>query len=55
MFAQLATDTVNKKAVALPNTGNHVMASPIKSKDVESVERETKKFLQEVIHLKVKE
>jgi pimeloyl-ACP methyl ester carboxylesterase len=55
MFAQLATDTVNKKAIALPNTGNHVMASPIKSKDVESVERETKKFLQEVIHLKVKE
>ncbi len=55
MFAQLATDTINKRAIALPNTGNHVMASPIKSKDVESVERETKKFLEEVIHLKVKE
>jgi pimeloyl-ACP methyl ester carboxylesterase len=55
MFTQLATDTVNKRAIALPNTGDHVMASPIKSKDVESVERETKKFLQEVIHLKVKE
>lgn len=55
MFTQLATDTINKRAIALPNTGNHVMASPIKSKDVESVERETKKFLEEVIHLKVKE
>ncbi|WP_462248666.1 alpha/beta hydrolase [Ferruginibacter sp.] len=55
MFTQLATDTVNKRAIALPNTGDHVMASPIKSKDVESVERETKKFLQEVMHLKVKE
>ena len=54
MFTQLATDTINKKAIALPNTGNHVMASPIKSKDVESVERETKKFLEEVIDLKVK-
>jgi pimeloyl-ACP methyl ester carboxylesterase len=55
MFTELATDTVNKRAIALPNTGNHVMASPIKSKDVESVERETKRFLEEVIHLKVKE
>ncbi len=55
MFTQLATDTINKRAIALPNTGNHVMASPVKSKDVESVERETKKFLEEVIHLKVKE
>lgn len=55
MFTQLATDTINKRAIALPNTGNHVMASPIKSKDVESVERETKKFLEKVIHLKVKE
>jgi esterase/lipase len=54
MFAQLATDTINKRAIALPNTGDHVMASPIKSKDVESVERETKRFLEEVIHLKIK-
>ncbi len=52
MFTQLATDTLNKRAIALPNTGDHVMASPIKSKDVESVERETKKFLEEVMLLK---
>jgi esterase/lipase len=54
MFLQLSTDTVNKRSIALPNTGDHVMASPIKSKDVESVERETKRFLEEVLKLNVK-
>lgn len=55
MFTQLATDSALKRAVALPNTGDHVMASSIKSKDIASVERETKKFLAEIIHLKAKE
>jgi pimeloyl-ACP methyl ester carboxylesterase len=52
MFAQLGTDTVYKRSIALPNTGNHVIASPIKSADIESVERETKRFLEEVLHMK---
>jgi esterase/lipase len=52
MFAQLGTPTTAKKEVALPNTGNHVIASPIKSKDVEGVERETGKFLEEVMGMK---
>jgi hypothetical protein len=52
MFTQLGTDTIHKRAIALPNTGNHVIASPIKSADIESVERETKRFLEEVLHLK---
>jgi len=55
MFAELATDSVHKRAIALPNTGNHVIGSPIKSGDVESVERETKKFLEEVIKLPAKQ
>jgi len=55
MFAELATDSTHKRAIALPNTGNHVIASPIKSGDVESVEKETKKFLEEVIQLKPKQ
>ncbi len=55
MFKELATDTIHKKSVAMPNTGNHVMASPIKSNDVAGVERETKKFLIEVVGLKVNE
>lgn len=53
MFVQLSTSGSEKRAVALPLTENHVMASPIKSKDVAGVERETKKFLEEIIHLQV--
>ncbi len=55
MFTQLATDTALKKAVAMPNTGNHVMASPIKSGDVLGVEIETVNFLNTVLNLPVKE
>jgi len=51
MFAALATPDSIKRAIALPNTGNHVIASPIKSGDVESVENETRRFLKEVVHL----
>jgi esterase/lipase len=54
MFAQLGTVAANKRAIPLPNTGDHVMASPIKSKDVEGVERETKKFLEEMVGVKRK-
>jgi len=52
MFAELATDSLHKRAVALPNAGDHVLASPIKSGDVEGVQRETEKFLKEVLQLK---
>ncbi len=55
MFAQLATGSALKKAVALPNAGNHVIASPIKSGDVAGVEKETKIFLQEVMKLAAKQ
>jgi pimeloyl-ACP methyl ester carboxylesterase len=55
MFAALVTDSTHKRAIALPNTGNHVIGSPIKSGDVESVERETKKFLEEVMKLPSKQ
>jgi hypothetical protein len=33
----------------MPNTGNHVIASPIVSKDIVSVEQATAKFMQEII------
>jgi esterase/lipase len=55
MFATLATDSTKKRAVALPNTGDHVMASPIKSSDVKSVEEETVKFMKEVLKLEAKQ
>jgi hypothetical protein len=35
--------------MAMPLTGNHVIGSYIKSKDIEGVERETMKFLEEVL------
>ncbi len=53
MFEQVSTPVSMKRSVALPNTGDHVIASPIKSKDVESVERETKKFLADIMKMQV--
>ena len=55
MFTALGTADSIKRAIALPNTGDHVIASPIKSKDMASVQRETKRFLEEVVHLQSKQ
>jgi len=52
MFEQLGTSADKKRSVAMPITGNHVLASPILSKDVVGVERETEKFLKEILLLK---
>lgn len=54
MFNQLSTASYLKREKALPNTGDHVMASPIKSKDILSVENETKSFMEEVLKLAIK-
>jgi hypothetical protein len=51
MFTQLGTADSLKRQVPLPNAGNHVLGSPIKSKDVESVERECEKFGMEILKL----
>jgi hypothetical protein len=53
MFVQLATPDSLKRQVAIPNAENHVLASPIKSKDVQSVKNEVEKFAIEVLKLKV--
>ncbi|MEJ7586092.1 MAG: alpha/beta fold hydrolase [Ferruginibacter sp.] len=55
MFTGLAANDSIKREIALPNTGNHVIASPIKSRDVATVEKETTRFLEEVVHLQVKQ
>lgn len=52
MFAQLGTKPALKRAVSMPLTGNHVLASPIVSKDVPGVEKETQLFLTEIMQLK---
>jgi len=51
MFVQLGTPDSLKREVAIPNAGNHVLGSPIKSKDVESVKSEVDKFAKEVLRL----
>ncbi|HEY9362376.1 MAG TPA: alpha/beta hydrolase [Chitinophagaceae bacterium] len=51
MFKQLGTPVENKRAIAIPNAGDHVIGSYIKSKDVKTVEAETIKFGKEILHL----
>ena len=51
MMNQLGTSNDKKQVFALPNVENHVIASPILSKDITSVERKTVHFLQNVMHL----
>jgi len=53
MFAQIATSDNLKRQVPLPNTENHVLGSPIKSKDVKSVQEECEKFALEILKLQL--
>jgi esterase/lipase len=52
MFAQINTTADKKREVAIPNAGNHVLGSYIKSKDVETVKNEIEKFAKEILQLK---
>lgn len=54
MFGQLGTPESLKRQVAIPNAANHVIGSPIKSKDVESVTNEIEKFAIEILNLQKK-
>lgn len=51
MFKELATPAGQKKSIAMPNTGNHVLGSYIKSKDVAGVEREISQFMTHILHI----
>lgn len=51
MFKQLGTPDSLKRMMAIPNAGEHVLGSYIKSKDVESVNNECEKFGMEILHL----
>lgn len=51
MFVQLATADSLKRQAAIPNAESHVLASPIKSKDVETVKKEIDKFAIEILKL----
>lgn len=51
MFRQLGTPDSLKRQVALPNAGNHVIGSYIKSKDLASVLEACEKFAREVFKM----
>jgi pimeloyl-ACP methyl ester carboxylesterase len=51
MFEVLGTPEAQKRKVAFPDVGAHVMTSHITSKDLETVHRETNRFLEEVLGL----
>jgi pimeloyl-ACP methyl ester carboxylesterase len=51
MYEQLGTPASLKRKVAFPETGHHVIASYIRSKDWESVRDQTKQFMEEILHI----
>jgi hypothetical protein len=51
MFDELGTPGELKQKQAFPNAGAHVIASYIRSKDWQGVERETDKFLTDKVKL----
>jgi esterase/lipase len=52
MMNEIGTPHNLKVYKSMPNTGNHVLASYIKSKDISGVENEIEKFMTEVLHMK---
>ena len=52
MFDDLATTAKLKREMAMPNTGDHVLGSPLKSHDATGVQKEIEKFMQETLGLK---
>lgn len=52
MFEAVGTPTNLKRMIPIPEAGNHVLASPIQSNDIVTVEKETALFLEQIIQLK---
>jgi len=52
MFPKLGTPASLKVEKAFPNSGDHVIGSYLRSKDVEGVYKATEQFLEEKLHLK---
>jgi esterase/lipase len=51
MYRQLGTPDSLKKELAIPTAGDHVLASPIRSKDVGSVQKACFEFAEKTLHL----
>jgi esterase/lipase len=52
MFLQLSTPDSLKRQVPIPNAGDHVIGSYVKSKDFQSVEEQCEKFAMDILHLR---
>jgi pimeloyl-ACP methyl ester carboxylesterase len=52
MFSQISTPANLKRAMAIPNAGDHVIGSYVKSKDLQKVEEECEKFAREILKMK---
>lgn len=55
MMGQLGTTESQKRMIEFPNAGAHVITNPLRSKDVASVQLETRKFAMEVLGLRAVE
>jgi hypothetical protein len=53
MYDELGSPENLKRKMAMPNTGDHVIGSPIKSHDVDGVQKEIEKFMKEVLAIPV--
>ena len=53
MFDELGTAVEQKRKLAMPNTGDHVLGSYIKSNDYQGVEVEITKFMTEVLKMQM--
>lgn len=51
MFAKISTPDSLKKMIPVPEAGNHVLGSPIQSKDIISVEKDAAEFLKGTMHM----
>lgn len=51
MFEQLGTQANLKRSVPIPNAGEHVIGSYIKSKDLQTVQAECEKFAREILKM----
>jgi esterase/lipase len=52
MFEAVATPANLKRMIPIPEAGNHVLASPIQSNDIVTVEKETALFLEQIMQIK---
>ncbi len=55
MMQELGTPETLKEMKAIPGAGNHVLASPIQSSDVPTVEKETMYFLQNTLGMRLRQ